>query len=80
MQIRRFERLAEIAGIRNHRHVNPGVYREFHRTPHVSGDFFARVEIVDVCPVGDNHSVPARFVLEPLSEQNRVAMNRSAID
>ncbi len=76
----RLQRVTEIVSIRNHRHIDPGVYRKFHGFLHVSGDLFALVEIVYVGPVGDDHTVPAGLVLEPLSEQNRVAVNRSSVD
>ena len=38
------------------------------------------VEIVDVCPVGHDHTIPVEVFLEPLGEVFGTGMNRHAID
>ncbi len=66
--------------IRLHGHVDAGVDGHGDGFLFVAGHALARPEIVDVVPVGDNHAVPSRLVLEPAGEQALAGVYGHTVD
>ena len=63
-----FQQDAEVDAIGVHRHVDTSIDGDADGIFLVFGHMLAREQVVDVCPVGDDHSVPAQVFLQPLRE------------
>ena len=74
-----FEQRAEFPVVGIHRHVDTGIYRELDRLLLILGDVVARVEVVDVGPVGYDHTVPVETLFEPYGQQLVVGVHRQTV-
>ena len=63
-----FQQYAKLHAVWVHRHIDTGIDSNADRIFLVFCHSFAGKEIVDVSPVGDNHSVPVQIFLKPLSK------------
>ena len=70
----------EIRVIRIHCHIDTGVDGYLDGFLLVLGNLFTLPEIVDVCPVGHNHTVPIQVFLEPLGKEFVIGMDGHTVD
>ena len=71
---------AEVHAIGIHRHINTCIHSHAHGVFLVLGHMFALEEVVDVCPVGDEHAIPLQVFLQPLRQVFIAGMYGLAID
>ena len=70
---------AELAVIRHHCHVDTGIDSEFDGFFSGRSDTIAFVEVINISPVGYNHTVPIQVFFNPTCEQFGIAVERNAI-
>ena len=71
---------AGIHAVRLHNHVDAGVDGDAEGVLLVAGYHLAGIEVVDVGPVGDDDTVPARLFLQPRGQQFTVGMHGHPVD
>ena len=69
-----------IARIRFHNHVDTSIDGNAERILLVLCHHLTSIEIVDVCPVGDKHTIPSSLFLQPSCQEFLVGMHRHTID
>ena len=70
---------AELPGGRDHSHIYSRIDGKPHRVLFACGHTVTVVQVVDVVPVGDYHTVPVQVFLEPDREQLPVGVERYAV-
>ena len=65
--------------VRVHHHIDSGVDSERQGFLLVGGHMVADEEVVDVGPVGYEHTVPAEFFLHPAAQKNGICVSRDAV-
>ena len=63
-----------------HDHVDTGIDAKCHGLPLVGGNVVALVQIVDIGPVGNQHTVPVQLLLDPSGEEELVGVGGNAVD
>ena len=71
---------AEVHAVGVHRHVNAGVDGQSDGVLLVLGHVFAAEKVVDVGPVGHNHTVPLQVLLEPFRQVLVTGVNGHSVD
>ena len=71
---------AEVHAVGIHRHINTCIHSHAHGVFLVLGHMLALEEVVDVCPVGDEHAIPLQVFLQPLRQVFVAGMHGLAID
>src|SRR5690554_2794954 len=75
-----FEQDAVVPVVGLHSHVDAGIDGHFDGLFFVGRHLLAGIEVVDVGPVGNNHTVPAEVFLEPLGQQLVAGVHGHAVD
>ena len=71
---------AEVHAVGIHRHINTCIHSHAHGVFLVLGHMFALKEVVDVCPVGDEHAIPLQVFLQPLRQVFVAGVHGLAVD
>ena len=71
--------IAELEVQRDHRHVDSGIDGHLDSLLLGRSHPLTSIEIVDVSPVGHNHSVPVQVLLEPLCKKFGIAVERHSV-
>ena len=69
-----------IARIRFHNHVNTSIDGDAERILLVLCHHLTSIEIVDVCPVGDEHTIPSCLFLQPSCQDVLVGVHWHTVD
>ena len=69
-----FKQSAEFCIVWSHRHIHSGVNREFDSSFVVGGKSVAAPKVMNVGPVGNNHTVPIQFFFEPYGQHFVIGM------
>ena len=75
-----FQQDAGIHAVRFHNHIDTCINGYAQSVFLVLSHSFAGIEIVDVGPVGNEHSVPSRLLFQPYGQQLMVGMNGHSVD
>ena len=75
-----FQQDAGIHAVRFHNHIDTCIDGYAQSVFLVLSHSFAGIEIVDVGPVGNEHSVPSRLLFQPYGQQLMVGMNGHSVD
>ena len=70
----------ELHAIRIHRHVDTGIDGDADGVFLVLGHMLTGIEVVDISPVGHQHTIPLQVLLQPFRQIFIAGMNRYAID
>ena len=69
-----------IARIRFHNHIDTGIDGDAERILLVLCHHLTSIEIVDVCPVGNEHTIPSCLFLQPSCQDVLVGMHRHTVN
>ena len=75
-----FQQYAGLYAVGLHNHIDAGIDSDAQRLFLVLGYALARVQIINICPVGNQHAVPSCLLLQPDGQQLVVGVYRHAID
>ena len=70
----------DITRIRFHNHVDTSIDGDAERILLVLRHHLTSIEIVDVCPVGDEHTIPSSLFLQPSCQDVLVGVHRHTVD
>ena len=71
---------AELHAVWVHRHVDTGVDSDTDGIFLILSHLLTGIEVVDISPVGNEHSVPSQILLQPLCEILIAGMNGNSVD
>ena len=74
-----FKKRTEFPIIRVHRHINTGIDGKLDSFLLVFGNVVALPKVINIRPVGHNHTVPVKVFLQPFGQQFVVGMERQAV-
>ena len=69
----------KLAVVRNHRHVDTGIYSQPDSILERSCNTLTGIEVVDVSPVSHYHSVPVQLLLHPLGQKFCITVKRHTV-